>query len=93
MSFTGPGSATTAAVAAATSSTTLFSAATGVFGRTVYNASSAVCYLTYGTVSSSTAYSLQIPASTYFEFPVPTYAGAVTAAWASANGTAYTSQW
>jgi hypothetical protein len=93
MSFIGPQSATTIAVTAATTSTSLFTGSGGVNARTVYNASSAVCYVTYGTVSSSTLYTLQVPANTYFEFPIPTFGGVVTAVWAAVNGTAYTSQW
>lgn len=93
MSFTGPVAATLGQVTAATASTTLFSAATGVFGRNIYNASTAVCNLTYGTVSSTTAYTTQIAANTNYAFPVPTFCGQVTAIWTAANGTAYTTQW
>ena len=93
MSFTGPGTATLGQIAAATASTGLFSAATGVFGRNFYNASTAVCTLTYSTVSSATAYTTQVAANTNYVFPVPTYSGPVFATWTAANGTAYTTQW
>lgn len=93
MSFTGPGVATLAQIAAATVSTTLFSAATGIFGRNVYNASTGACFLTFGTVGTQTAYTTQIAANTNYSLPVPTYCGPVTAIWPAANGTAYTSQW
>ena len=92
MSFTGPGTATLAQIAAATASTTLFSAATNVSGRNFYNASTAACFLTYGTVSSSSAYTTQVAANTNYAFPVPTFCGQVTTSWAAANGTAYTTQ-
>ena len=93
MSFTGPGAATTSMVAATVSSVMLFSASTGVFGRNIYNSSTAICYLTFGTVSSTTAYTTQIPATTNYSFPVPAYSGAVTAVWSATNGSAATSQW
>jgi len=93
MSFTGPGAATNAMVAATVSSVTLFNAATGIFGRNIYNSSTAVCYVTFGTVSSTTAYTTQIAATTNYSFPVPTYSGPVTAIWAATNGSAATSQW
>lgn len=93
MSFQGPATAVTAQVAAATASTTLFSITTSVSGRNFYNASTAVCYLTYGTVSSSTAYTTQVAANTNYGLPVPTYAGPVSGSWTAANGTAYTTQW
>lgn len=93
MSQVGFGAATTAQVAAATVSTSLFSAATDVHGRNIYNGSTAPCYVTFGTVSSTTAYTFQIAANTNQPFAVPTYTGPVYGYWAAANGTAYTTQW
>lgn len=93
MSFSGPGNATLGQVTADSVSTNVFSAATNVFGRNVYNASTAICYLSFGTVSSTTAYTLQVAANTNYVFPVPTYTGPVFAVWGAKNGTAYTSQW
>jgi len=93
MSFLGPNVATTSMVAATVSSVTLFNAASGVSGRNVYNSSTAVCFLTFGTVSSSSTYSTQIAANSNYSFPVPTYSGPVTAIWAATNGSAATCQW
>jgi hypothetical protein len=84
--------ATTSTVAATVSSVTLFSAS-ACSGRNLYNGSTAACYVTYGTVSSTTAYSTQIAGNTNYQFPTPTYCGPVTAIWAATNGTAYTTQW
>jgi hypothetical protein len=92
MSFLGPMTAITNQIAAATASTTLFSAST-CNGRSIYNSSTSIAYLTFGTVSSSTAYTTQLATASTYVFPSPTYCGPVTAAWASANGTAYTTQW
>ena len=69
---------------------TLFTGASNVYGRNVYNSSTAVCYLSYGTVASSSVYTLQVAANTNYAFPAPTYSGAVTATWLAVNGTAYT---
>lgn len=92
MSFLGPMTATVAAVAATTASTTLFTASASS-GRNIYNASTAPCYLTFGTVSSTTAYTTQIAANTNYQFPDACYCGPVTGYWAAVNGTAYTTQW
>lgn len=92
MTVMGPGVATTAQVAATVSSVTLFTASSCA-GRQVYNASTGACFLTFGTISSSSAYTTQIAASTSYAFPVPTYTGPVTAIWPATNGSALTTQW
>lgn len=93
MSFLGPNVATNAMVAATVSSVTLFSGSSNVSGRNIYNSSTAVCYVTFGTVSSSTAYTTQLAATTNYVFPLPTYSGPVTGIWTATNGSAATSQW
>lgn len=55
---------------------------------TIYNDSSAVLYLKYGTTASATSKNLPIPAGGYFEFPHPIYTGRVDGIWANANGAA-----
>jgi len=93
MSFLGPNTATLAQIAANTVSTTLFSAATNVSGRSFYNSSTAACFLAYGTVATTSAYTTQVAATTTYTFPAPAYSGQVTGIWAAANGTVYTTQW
>lgn len=93
MSFTGPQTATTAQVTAATAATALFAAATNISGRYVYNASTAACFITFGAAGGQTAYTAQIAANTGFAFPLPTWPGTVSSSWTAANGTAYTTQW
>lgn len=84
--------AATSNVSAATSSTALFTAGfAAVKGRTVYNDSTAVLYLKFGTSASTTSYTVQIPAGGYYEFPGGpngVYGGAVEGVWAAANGSA-----
>lgn len=86
-------SATLANVASSASSVTLFSASATVKGRVVWNDSTAVLYLKFGTTASSTSYTVQLAAGAYFEFPQPLYAGRVDGIWAAANGNARTTEW
>jgi hypothetical protein len=69
-------------------------------GLSVYNASTAVLYLKYGSGASSSSYTVAVPASALYELPPVgpvyasgevvggCYAGQVTGAWASENGSA-----
>jgi hypothetical protein len=93
VSATAPQSATLANVASSASSVTLFAASGSVKGRAVYNDSTAVLYLKFGTSASSSSYTVQLAAGAYYEFPQPAYGGVVDGIWASANGNARTTQW
>lgn len=93
MSAVSPQSATTANVASSATNVTLFAASGSVKGRTVFNDSTAVLYLKFGVTASSTSFTLQLPAGSFYEFPQPCYAGQVDGIWASANGSARTTQW
>ena len=86
---------TTANVASSSSSVNLFAAADtrNVNGRMVFNDSTQVLYLLFGTTASSSSYTVQIAAGGYFEFPQPAYAGNVDGIWASANGNARLTSW
>ena len=59
----------------------------------VFNDSTQVLYLLFGTTASSSSYTVQIAAGGYFEFPQPAYAGNVDGIWASANGNARLTSW
>lgn len=55
----------------------------------VYNESTQVLYLKLGATASLTSYTVQIPASGYYELPNDkTYTGVIDGLWASANGSA-----
>jgi hypothetical protein len=88
-----PQSATLANVSSSASSVTLFAAAGGVKGRTIYNDSTAVLYVKFGATASTTSYTVQLAAGAYYEFPRPVYGGVVDGIWASANGAARTTEW
>jgi hypothetical protein len=85
--------ATLANVTSAATSVTVFSANGAARARAVYNDSTAVLYLKFGTTASTTSYTVQIAAGGYYEFPLPLYGGRVDGIWASANGAARTTEW
>ncbi len=62
-------------------------------GRLVFNDSAAVLYLKFGAAASATSFTVALPANGYYEFPQPCYAGVVHGAWASAAGSARTTQY
>ena len=73
---------------------TLFAAATGVVrGRTVFNDSSAILYLKFGTTASTSSYTVQLAAGAFYEFPQAVFGGRVDGIWASANGNARVTSW
>lgn len=80
--------ATVTPVAAATSSTQLF-AARAASQRLIYNDSTAVLYLKFGTAASVTSYTTQIQPGQLFEFPGGVYDDVAHGVWAAANGNAY----
>lgn len=59
----------------------------------IYNDSTAVLYLKYGTVASASSYTVQVPSQASFVFPEPLYDGEVDAVWASVNGAARITTW
>jgi hypothetical protein len=85
--------ATVASVASSATSVALFSASGSAKSRAIYNDSTQVLYVKFGTTASSSSYTVQLSAGAYYEFPQPLYAGAVDGIWASANGNARTTEW
>lgn len=84
--------ATISRVTSATADTALVAANVGRMGAYVFNESTAVLYLKFGTGASTTSYTVQIAASGYYEIPNGSgaaggvYRGPINGAWASANG-------
>jgi hypothetical protein len=93
MTVTRPTTATLANVASSASSVTLFAAASNDNARTIWNDSTAVLYVKFGTTASTTSFTVQLAAGAYYEFPQPVFAGRVDGIWASANGSARTTRW
>lgn len=94
MSVQSKQSAALANVASSATSVTLFAGNGGGSGRFVFNDSSAILYIKFGsTAASLTSHTIAVAAGAYFTFPAPLYGGQVTAIWASANGFARTTEW
>ena len=88
--------ATRTAVTSAAADTLIFAANGGAGGRTIFNESSAILYLAFGTSAASTTdYTTQVLAGAYYEFPTAGrfYGGMVRGIWASANGFARCTEW
>lgn len=91
-----PTSAVLANVGASASSVALFASNAAARARMVYNDSadsSAVLYLKFGATASATSFTVAVPAGALYEFPSsPLYTGAVDGIWASATGSARTTE-
>lgn len=57
------------------------------FGATIYNDSTKILFVKFGTGVSTTSFTAKIPSAGYFEVPF-TYAGIITGLWAAVNGAA-----
>jgi hypothetical protein len=82
------GTATLANVASSASSVTLLAANLSRLGATIFNDSTAILYVKFGTTASSSSYTVQIAGGGYYEMPDPVYTGRIDGIWASANGNA-----
>lgn len=80
--------ATLTNVASSASSVQLLAAASTRRGFSIYNDSTAVLYVKFGTTASSSSYTLQLAAGGYYETGVMVYSGRIDGIWASANGNA-----
>lgn len=78
-----------ATVSRVASSATVVTLAARNGGRrtlSIFNESTAILYLKYGSAASLTDYTVQVSAGAFYETPQPGYRGIVTGIWASANG-------
>lgn len=79
----------TSVAATTTASTQLLASNPIRKGMMIYNESSAVLYLAFNSTCTTTFYTVQIPASGFFEMPTaPVYTGIITGVWSAANGSA-----
>lgn len=76
---------TSSSVAGAAADTQLLASTATRLGATLFNESTSVCYLALGFVSSTTAYSYQLPPYGYFEVPFG-FTGIIKGYWATATG-------
>ena len=81
------GTSTLSNVASSATSVTLLAANSGRRGATIYNDSTQVLYVKFGTTASNTSYTVQMAANAYYEIPFQ-HTGRIDGIWASANGNA-----
>lgn len=79
--------ATLSNVSSSASNVTLLAANAARKGATIFNDSSAILYVKFGTTASTSSYTVQMAAGGYFEVPFG-YTGRIDGIWASANGNA-----
>lgn len=82
-----PTTATLSNVAGSASSVTVLAANTARRGASIYNDSTSVLYLKFGSTASSTSFTVKMQADEYFEVPFG-YSGILTGIWVSATGAA-----
>ena len=81
------GTSTITSVSGAVTSTQLLASNTSRKNAAFYNDSTAILYLKLGTTASTTSYTVQIPASGYYELPVgKIYTGEIDGIWSGAVG-------
>jgi len=74
-------------VAGSATSVTLLSANNSRKGGSIYNDSSAILYVKFGTTASTTDFKVALAAGSYYEIPAG-YVGRIDGIWASATGSA-----
>jgi hypothetical protein len=75
------------AAASSTTPATILAGNTAREGATIWNASSAILYISLGPTVTTTNYTRQIAAGGFYEVPYR-YTGLITGVWASENGSA-----
>lgn len=79
--------ATLANVSSSATSVTLLAANNARKAAEIYNDSTQICYVKFGTTASSTSFTVPLAASAYYEIPGG-YVGRIDGIWVSANGNA-----
>jgi hypothetical protein len=79
---------TVTSVSSSATSVSLLASNANRIGATFYNDSTQICYLKLGATASTTSYTIQMAAGSYYELPFQNkmYTGAIDGIWASANG-------
>lgn len=81
-------SRTVTSVTAAVTTTRLAAPNAGRRGLLVFNDSTAVLYLKYGSTASTSSFTVKILAGGYWEMPLPIDPGQIDGVWDAANGAA-----
>jgi hypothetical protein len=81
--------ATLSNVASSATNVTLLASNTSRKAAYIYNDSTEILYVKFGTTASSSSYTVQLGVGEYYELPAyPIYTGIIDGIWASANGSA-----
>jgi hypothetical protein len=76
-------------VTSVTTSTTILAANANRRGAIVFNDSTSILYISYGTsTTSATSFSVRVAAGAVYLLDVPLYNGAMTGMWSAVNGAA-----
>jgi hypothetical protein len=78
---------TLANVAGSTSSVTLIASNTARLGATIFNDSTSILYVKFGSTASATSFTVRMVSNAYYEVPY-NYNGIITGIWVSATGNA-----
>lgn len=79
--------ATLTNVASSATSVTLLASNTARIGAQIYNDSTQICFVKFGTTASSTSFTVALASAVYYEVPAG-YTGRIDGIWVSANGNA-----
>ena len=79
--------ATLSNVSSSATNVTILAANSARLLAMVQNDSTQILYLKFGATASTSSYTVQMPANSYYEIPYP-YTGIIDGIWASANGNA-----
>lgn len=86
VSVIGGSSASVSSVSSSASSITLLSTNSSRKAFTLFNNSTQIAYVKFGTTASSTSFSIKMVAGAFYESPLNYYSGRIDAIWASADG-------
>lgn len=84
-----PGTSSVVQVASSDENITLKAANAIRLGLTIFNDSTAILYVKFGTTASAADYTVKIAAGGFFEMPFPCYTGKIDGLWAAEDGNAY----
>ena len=87
-----PSTATVTAVASSATNVTLKIANLNRIGLFIFNDSTRILYIKFGTTASTSDFMVKVLAGGYFEAPLPCYTGRVDGIWDVANGNAYVTE-
>lgn len=80
--------ATLSNVASSASSVTLLASNASRKQATIFNDSTQILYVKFGTTASATSFTVAMVPASYYELPAPQYLGRIDGIWVSANGSA-----